>query len=46
MTLSGRQNVTIKNCGLWLVTKAILTKWKHSDKKAANKRKDKLRDWK
>jgi len=43
MTLSGRQNVIIKTARLWLVTMAILTKRKYGDKKAQNKRKDKLR---
>jgi hypothetical protein len=46
MTLSGSQNVIIKTAGLWPVTMATLTKYKYSDRKAENKRKDKLRDWK
>jgi len=44
MTISGRQNTNIKTAGLLLVTMAILTKWKYSDSKAENKRKEKLRD--
>jgi len=43
MTLRSRQNVTIKTAGLWLVTMAILTKRKYSDREAQNKTKDKLR---
>jgi len=44
MTLSGRQNFTIKTDGLWLVTLAILTEWKYNDRKAENERKDELRE--
>jgi hypothetical protein len=46
MTLNGRQNINTETAGLWLVTLAILTKWKYIDRKTQNKRKGKSREWK